>query len=274
MKKIFIFTFVLIQLNILFSQNSLLQNSNFETTTWPAMAWMSYSNTGAQLIVNENKHEFITLGVEARSGSHFAFIGGVQNVKGEYEGVLAQEFEVISDGIGELSFYYRYIRESADPGSYIQILIDGNVVWTIAPHFIVDASDEYVEIEVNLGYLNEGTHTFELKGYEFPVGGDLPMKFAFDDISLTTTTTTSIEQTPNTPIKTTIQSNTLQIISDLNLNDQVTITIMDLSGKNILSKQIPYSTNMYIEKPTTSAGIYIVGLHTNQQRYTQKVFFN
>jgi len=274
MKKYLFIILVLININPIFSQNSLLRNSNFETTTWPELAWMSYSNTGTQLIVNENKHEFLSLGVEANSGSHFAFIGGVQNVKGEYEGSLAQEFVVITDGIGELSFFYRYIRESADAGSYIQILIDGSVVWTLAPHFIVDASDEYVEVNVNLGYLSAGTHTFELKGYEFPVGGDLPMKFAFDDISLTTTTTASIELTPNTPIKTTIQGNTLQIFSDLNLNDEVTIAIMDLSGKNILSKQIPYSTNMYVEKPNTSTGVYIVSLHTNNQRYTQKVFFN
>lgn len=272
MKKALSIIFILFNITALFSQNSLLQNSNFENTTWPAMAWMSYSNTGAQLIVHENKHEFTSIGVEAQSGSHFAFIGGVQNVKGEYEGSLAQEFQVFGGGIGELSFYYRYIRESADPGSYIQVLIDGEVVWSIAPHFIVDAMDEYIEIEVDLGYLAEGTHTFELKGYEFPVGGDLPMKFAFDDISLITTSTVSIEQSPGKTIKTILMGNTIQIISDLGLATNVGLEIMDMTGKNIVSQQLPYSSNMSLEKPPVSSGFYIINLHTDNMVHSQKIF--
>src|SRR5687768_6209728 len=121
MKKVIISLFVLSNLT-LFSQNSLLLNPNFEFTTWPEVAWMSQTNTGAAIISSEYEPEFTAINVTARSGWHFAYIGGSQTPNGKYECTLAQEFEVTKDGTGHLTFYYRYIRESVDPGSYIKIL--------------------------------------------------------------------------------------------------------------------------------------------------------
>jgi hypothetical protein len=233
---------------------------------------MSQTNTGAAIISNENEPLFTAINVTARSGSHFAYIGGSQTPKGKYECTLAQEFEIPEDGIGHLSFYYRYIRESVDPGSYIKILMDGNEVWSIAPHFIVDAEETYVQVQINLGHMNAGHHTFELSGYEFPVGGDLPMQFAFDDISFQSTTTASIENNVQNELNVIVSNGMIQLNTVQELNQDVVVEMTDLSGKIVMTNPIRYTNQTSFVKPTVVAGIYLISLKTNQQVFTKKVF--
>ena len=152
---------------------------------------MSQTNTGNDLIVNEDNFFSINHHLHAHSGNYFVAIGGVQDASGLYQATLGQQFNTIT-GNGHLGFYYKYGRESVDPGSYVSVLIDGIEVWSIAPHYIVDASDEYEYISVDLGHLDAGQHTIELKAYEHPLGGDLPMLFSFDDVALQVTSTASI----------------------------------------------------------------------------------
>ncbi len=255
-----------------FNQNSLLLNPNFESTTWPAIAWMTQTNTGASIICNENDPIFAAANITARSGSRFAYIGGGQTPKGKYEGSLAQEFEVPYSGIGNLTFYYKYIRESVDPGSYVKILIDGNEVWSIAPHFIVDADENYVQVQINIGHIDAGQHTFELQAYEFPLGGDLPMQFAFDDISFQSTSTASVEQNNTNQLNVVVYNGMIQLSTSQSIDQDVMIELIDLNGKSVLSNKVRFTNHMSIEKPVVSPGIYVISIKTNQQIFTKKVY--
>jgi hypothetical protein len=273
-KKLVIINFVLFNLSLTFSQNSLLLNANFESTTWPDITWMTQTNTGANMIADENDAVFTAINVHARSGSHFAYIGGGQNAKGRYEGSLAQEFEVPYEGNGHLTFYYRYIRESVDPGSYVKILIDGNEIWSIAPHFIVDAEESYVQVQINMGHLSAGPHTFELKGYEFPAGGDLPMQFAFDDVSFMVASTASVDESSNNNLNIIMFSSTIQLTTSKNIDQDVVVEITDLSGKTIFSNRVFFGNSYTIIQPPVVNDIYIVSLKTNQKIFTQKIYLN
>ena len=108
----FIFTLIVSAFMIggIHSQNSIIQNHDFETTNWQDIAWFSQTNTGSPIIVNQSDAFFIKDDIFAHSGLHFAYIGGVQSPAGLYEGDLVQEFYVPMSGNGQLYFSVCILR--------------------------------------------------------------------------------------------------------------------------------------------------------------------
>lgn len=253
------------------SQNSHLQNAGFENTNWQNIGWISQTNTGSEMIVSEDKPIFNNNNVEAYNGSHFACIGGAQSVNGLYEGTLAQEFNLSLGGKAYLNFYYRYIRESVDPGSYVRILVDGIEIWSISPHFIVDASEDYELISLEVGTLEAGNHTIEIKGYEYAVGGDLPMQFAFDDFIFNTISTTSLEE-QHMDIKLICLPGMIQIETAEPINEDVQIELVDLSGKVVASSLTYFERSYSLPVEFYTSGIYILNLKTTTQTRSKKIF--
>jgi len=150
-------------------------------------------------------------------------------------------------------------------------LIDGIEVWSLSPHFIVDASDEYVYVSVDLGYLDAGHHTIELKGYEYPLGGDLPMLFSFDDVTLQLTSTASIEE-ETTNIELNYLPGMIQIQSNVSINQDAQIELVDLSGKIIANTLTHFETSCSIPVQFYNTGIYILNFRSEGFNVSKKIF--
>lgn len=271
MRRIIILLFVVILIHLNSSaQNSSIQNSDFETTSPINIAWSSQTNTGSGLIVNEDNILCIDNNLNAHSGNYFAAIGGVQDASGLYQATLAQQFHTTS-GVAHLGFYFKYGRESVDPGSYIRILVDGIEVWSIAPHFVVDASDEYEFVGIQLGHFDAGNHTIELKGYEYPLGGDLPMLFTFDDITLQVTSTASIDE-ENTEINLICLPGFVQIQTNKAVNQDAKIELIDLSGKVVASTLTHFESSYNLPVQFYNSGIYILNFRSDDLSISKKIF--
>lgn len=254
------------------AQNSYINNYSFEITDWQSIAWFSNTNTGSPVIVNQNEPFFTKDDIRANSGISFAYIGGVQSPAGLYEGQLAQEFNLPVSGDATISFYVRYIRESVDPGSVITVRIDGEIVWSINPHYIVDASENYEMVSVEVGRLEVGTHNIEIFGYENPLGGDAPMQFAFDDFVLQASSTASINESENIGLSVICTPGNVQIQTQQDINQDVVIEFLDFSGK-IISTNVTYFQNSYsLPVSSLSTGMYILNLKTTNQTFSRKLF--
>lgn len=252
------------------SQNSSIENSDFETTSPVNISWVSQTNTGNDVIVNEDNIFSINNNLHAHSGNYFAAVGGIQDASGLYQSTLGQQFNS-GTGLGHLGFYYKYGRESVDPGSYVTIFIDGMEVWSLSPHFIVDATDEYVYVSVDLGYLDAGQHTIELKSYEHPLGGDLPMLFSFDDVVLQVTSTASVEEN-NTDLDLNYLPGMIQIQTNTVIDKDAQIELVDLSGKVIASTITHFETSCSIPVQFYNTGIYILNFRSEGLNVSKKIF--
>ncbi len=256
------------------SSNSLLNNYDFETTNWQSIGWVSQTNTGNAIIANQNEPFFDKQNIVANSGMYFAYIGGYQDPAGLYEGEIAQEFFVGTAGHAKLDFYVRYISPSVDPGSEISISLDGTVIWSINPHYIVNSSATYEQIILPLGHIDAGNHTISIHGYENPMGGDMPMKFVFDDLQFKVLETASIEDESNVGLNIITTPGNIQINTTTELNEEATIELLDLSGK-VVATSVTYFQNSYM-LPVTSlnGGLYILNIKTATQQFSRKLFIN
>lgn len=255
------------------SQNSIIQNHDFETTNWQDIAWFSQTNTGSPIIVNQSDAFFIKDDIFAHSGLHFAYIGGVQSPAGLYEGDLVQEFYVPMSGNGQLYFSVRYIQESTDPGSLITISIDDHIVWSVQPHYIVDYPEDYMVKLAEIGYLEAGNHTISIHGYENPLGGDAPMQFAFDDFNLNVIASpASVENEENIDLNVFCSNGNIQIQSIEAINKDAVIELLDLSGK-VISSSVTYFQHSYtLPVNSFNSGMYILNIKTNKQTISKKLF--
>ncbi len=254
------------------SQNSYINNCNFEATNWQSIAWFSQTNTGSPVIVSQTDPFFEKNDIVAHSGLQFAYIGGTQNAGGLYEAQLVQEFNVPYTGVGKMNFYMRYIKESTDPGSMIKIYIDGIAVWSITPHFIVNQSEEYVMETVELGELTAGPHTIEIYGYENPLGGNAPMQFTFDDFILQSTSTSSVNNEENIGLNITCLPGSIQLNTTEMINEDANIELVDLSGKVISSTRVYFQNSYSLPVQLMGAGMYILNIKTNTYHISKKLF--
>lgn len=256
------------------SQNSLIHNHDFETTNWQSIAWFSQTNMGNPIIVNQNEPFFVKDGIVAHSGLYFAYIGGVESPAGLYDGEISQEFTTTAAGRGQLDFYVRYLSPSVDPGSYITIKIDDEVVWSVSPHYIVDVTEDYELVSLQLGHLEAGNHIISIHGYEYPLGGDAPMKFIFDDFFFSTIETASINDESNIGLNVITTPGNIQIQTSTSLNADASIELVDLSGK-VISSAVTYFQNSYsLPVSAMNSGMYILSVKTNIQTLSRKLFIN
>lgn len=258
----------------IYSQNSLILNHDFETTNWQSIAWVSQTNTGSPIIVDQNQPFFVKDGITAHSGIYFAYIGGVQSPAGLYEGEIAQEFTTTIAGSSSLDFYVQHISSSADPGSEISVSIDGNTVWSINPHFITSTSIGYQIIHIETGHIEAGNHTISLHGYENPLGGDQPMKYVFDDFTFMTVETASINDEPNVGFKVITTPGNVQIQTATELNTNAIIELVDLSGKTITSVNTYFQNSYSLPVSSLNSGMYVVSLKTATDIFSRKLFIN
>lgn len=254
------------------AQNSYINNYNFEITNWQNIAWFCNTNTGSPIIVNQNEPFFYKNDISAKSGIYFAYIGGVQSPAGLYEAQLSQEFNLPTAGDANINFYVRYIRESVDPGSVITIRIDGEIVWSVNPHYIVDAETDYKNVSVEVGYLEAGNHIIEIYGYEDPLGGAAPMQFAFDDFVLQTASNASISESNNINLNVICTPGNIQMQTTQDINQNVVIEFLDLSGKTIATSVTYFQNSYSLPVNTLSTGMYVLNLKTNSQIFSRKLF--
>lgn len=273
MKTIFTLIHVLfLSIAAVSAQNSYINNHSFEATNWQSIAWFSQTNTGSPIIVDQTDPFFAKDHIHAHTGNKFAYFGGIQNAGGLYEASLIQEFSIPFAGNANFTLYYRYVRESTDPGSYVRILVDGNVIWSIAPHFIVDASEDYELKTFDLGYLETGNHVIQIEGYENPLGGDTPMQFTFDDFILQTSATASINDESNLQINTICTPGNILIETNEAIQSEVMIELVDISGKMVSSAVTCFDNTYSLSVPNDRSGIYILNLKTTNKTYSKKIF--
>lgn len=273
MRKLFTLTGILLSLQVT-AQNvdSYINNHSFELTNWQDISWFSLSNTGNPIIVNQTETYFSKNNITAFNGLHFAFIGGYQNASGSYEAQLAQQFYMPYDGNATLEFHMNTLNISTDPGSSIKIIVDGNAVWSIQPYYIVNSPIGYEKINVNIGFLAAGNHTFELIANENPLGGNTPMRFAFDDFVLQSISTASVNDESLTNFNVISQHGQILIQSHTNIDAEVFVQMMDLSGKIIYSNNVLFGNQFIVPANELSNGIYVVNILVNNKPFSKKVY--
>jgi hypothetical protein len=214
----------------------------------------------------------------AYAGAKWVWFGGATAFE---EGSFAQTL-VIPVNYDTLTFFLRMGQcDSASTADFVEVKIDGNVLWSIDATTPRCNELDYVQEAVNIAaYADGNSHTLEFHSIQYsPTSG--VANFSVDDLSIVENTnfSTGIASINNSAILTVTPNPATEMvkISAEGFNGKYSIAVYDIFGK-MISINADGISNGTIEQTIDvrgwSRGIYFVNVQSNGIAQVRKLILN
>lgn len=194
------------------------------------------------------------------SGTWYVWFGGTSSAE---TGTAAQTFNTTTSGTGTVNFYLK-VPMKGNPGDTLSIILDGVTKSKISAG---DSIGAYVNISVNVGTLNAGSHNLTFKFEK--LAGASAVNVLIDDVKLTLSGTAGVEEidfSNGVQISNNAETGNIMVAYNFNKVQNIRLTATDMTGKTVYSSQFENqsSDEQMISSTGWSKGIYNVTVESDK----------